>query len=150
MFAFFGLVLLERVLLLAGSGARWLSGAIFVTAGVYQFTSFKDVCLRHCRSPMSLILHYTGLRGPAIDLRVGVHHGIYCIGCCWGLIADPRRRWRNEHLGDGSANCGHFCRESFTPRPAYRPARGCFFLGAAVVAVIWPEFLPGLKPWCVP
>ena len=52
--AFFGLVLFERVLLLAGSNAGWLGAAIFVTAGVYQFTSFKDVCLRHCRSPMSL------------------------------------------------------------------------------------------------
>jgi len=75
--AFFGLVLFERVLLLAGSNAGWLGAAIFITAGVYQFTSFKDVCLRHCRSPMSLISYYTSFRGLAIDLRVGVHHGIY-------------------------------------------------------------------------
>jgi predicted metal-binding membrane protein len=50
-----GLTLFERVLLLAGSNAGWLGAAIFIAAGVYQFTSFKDVCLRHCRSPMSLI-----------------------------------------------------------------------------------------------
>jgi predicted metal-binding membrane protein len=84
--AFFGLALFEQVLVLAGSNAGWLGAAIFVTAGVYQPTSFKDVCLRHCRSPMSLLLHYTSFRGPAIDLRVGFHHGLYCVACCWGLM----------------------------------------------------------------
>ena len=72
--AFFGLALFEQVLVLAGNHAGWLGAAIFVTAGVYQLTSFKDVCLRHCRSPMSLLVHYTSFRGPAIDLRVGFHH----------------------------------------------------------------------------
>lgn len=69
-----------------GSHVGWIGGAIFVTAGVYQLTSFKDVCLRHCRSPMSLLAYYTSFRGPAIDMRVGIHHGIYCVGCCWGLM----------------------------------------------------------------
>jgi predicted metal-binding membrane protein len=84
--AFFGLTLFEHVLVLAGNHAGWLGAAIFVTAGVYQLTSFKDVCLRHCRSPMSLLVHYTSFRGPAIDLRVGFHHGLYCVACCWGLM----------------------------------------------------------------
>ena len=57
MMAFVGLALFEQVLLLTGSHATWLGRAIFVTAGVYQFTLFKDVCLRHCRSPMSLLVH---------------------------------------------------------------------------------------------
>jgi predicted metal-binding membrane protein len=35
---------------------------------------------------MSLITYYTSFRGLAINLRVGVHHGIYCVGCCWGLM----------------------------------------------------------------
>ena len=57
--AFFGLALFEQVLVLAGNHAGWLGAAIFVTAGVYQLTSFKDVCLRHCRSPMSSLVHTT-------------------------------------------------------------------------------------------
>jgi predicted metal-binding membrane protein len=61
--AFFGLVLFEQVLVLAGNDAGWLGAAIFVTAGVYQLTSFKVACLRHCRSPMSLLVHYTSFRG---------------------------------------------------------------------------------------
>jgi predicted metal-binding membrane protein len=84
--AFLGLMLFEQVLVLAGKHAGWLGAAIFVTAGVYQLTSFKDVCLRHCRSPMSLLVHYTSFRGPGIDLRVGFHHGLYCVACCWGLM----------------------------------------------------------------
>jgi len=44
--AFFGLMLFEQVLVLAGRQAGWLGAAIFVAAGVYQLTSFKDVCLR--------------------------------------------------------------------------------------------------------
>ena len=35
---------------------------------------------------MSLLVHYTSFRGPAIDLRVGFHHGLYCVACCWGLM----------------------------------------------------------------
>jgi len=53
--AFFGLAAFEQVLVLAGSHGRWLGAAIFAIAGIYQLTSFKDVCLRHCRSPMSLL-----------------------------------------------------------------------------------------------
>ena len=84
--AYFGLALFEQVLVFAGSHAGLLGAGIFVTAGVYQLTSFKDVCLKHCRSPMSLLTHYTSFSGPAVDLRVGIHHGLYCIACCWGLM----------------------------------------------------------------
>jgi hypothetical protein len=84
--AFFGLAAFEQILVLAGSHGRWFGAAIFAIAGVYQLTSFKDVCLRHCRSPMSLLIHYTSFRGPVIDIRVGLHHGLYCVACCWGLM----------------------------------------------------------------
>jgi predicted metal-binding membrane protein len=66
--------------------AKWLAVGIFLTAGVYQLTPLKRACLRHCRSPMTSILHYASLKGSARDFRVGVHHGLYCVGCCWGLM----------------------------------------------------------------
>lgn len=68
--AYFGLALFEQVLVFAGSGAGLLGAGIFVTAGIYQLTPFKDVCLKHCRSPMSLLTHYTSFSGLAVDLRV--------------------------------------------------------------------------------
>jgi predicted metal-binding membrane protein len=59
---------------------------MLVAAGIYQLTPLKDFCLRHCRSPVAFLLHVAGYKGRLRDLRVGVYHGLYCIGCCWGLM----------------------------------------------------------------
>ena len=56
---------------------------VLAAAGIYQFTPLKDVCLRACRSPLDFLALRWG-RGP---LRLGVDHGVYCVGCCWGLMA---------------------------------------------------------------
>jgi predicted metal-binding membrane protein len=66
--------------------ARWLGVGIFAVAGIYQLSPLKTACLRHCRSPLTSFLHYANFKGRARDLRVGVHHGMYCVGCCWGLM----------------------------------------------------------------
>ena len=66
--------------------ANYFGAAVFAVAGIFQFTPLKDVCLQHCRSPLSALAHYTALRGRAVDLRTGLHHGLYCAGCCWGLM----------------------------------------------------------------
>lgn len=66
--------------------ARWLAVGIFAVAGVYQLTPLKDVCLSHCRSPLGQLLRYGGYAGPLRDLRIGLHHGAYCVGCCWALM----------------------------------------------------------------
>ena len=59
---------------------------VFALCGAYQLSRFKDRCLAHCRSPLGLLLHYGSYRGRLRDLRVGVHHGGYCLGCCWALM----------------------------------------------------------------
>ena len=63
-----------------------LGGAVFILAGIYQFTPLKNVCLRHCRSPFAFVLNHwrDGRRGA---LRMGASHGAYCLGCCWVLMA---------------------------------------------------------------
>jgi predicted metal-binding membrane protein len=61
--------------------------AVFAACGVYQLTPLKSRCLRHCRSPLSLLLHYGAYRGRLRDVRAGAHHGAYCLGCCWSLMA---------------------------------------------------------------
>jgi len=54
-------------------------------AGIYQLTPLKEICLRHCRGPMHFIFH--GWRAGRLGaLRMGAEHGLYCIGCCWGLM----------------------------------------------------------------
>ncbi|HET7409700.1 MAG TPA: DUF2182 domain-containing protein, partial [Paracoccaceae bacterium] len=63
-----------------------LAAAIFVAAGLYQLTPLKERCLAHCRTPVSHIFHYVSFTGPLRDLRAGLGHGMYCLGCCWGLM----------------------------------------------------------------
>jgi predicted metal-binding membrane protein len=68
------------------SGGPYVAGAVIVAAGLYQLTPLKDVCLRHCRSPMMFLL--TRWRdGRSGALRMGIEHGGWCVGCCWGLMA---------------------------------------------------------------
>ena len=63
----------------------YVAGAALVAAGVYQLTPLKELCLRHCRSPLHFAL--VGWReGRLGAVRMGVEHGGYCVGCCWGLM----------------------------------------------------------------
>jgi len=55
-------------------------------AGIYQLTPLKSVCLTHCRSPFDFVLNHWR-EGTAGALRMGVEHGLYCLGCCWFLMA---------------------------------------------------------------
>jgi predicted metal-binding membrane protein len=84
--AFAALVATGRLAEHAPDAARWLGVGIFAVGGLYQLTPLKDICLRHCRSPIAQLLHYGNTKGPARDLRVGLFHGLYCVGCCWGLM----------------------------------------------------------------
>ena len=84
--AYVALLATERLVETAPEAAHRLGVAIFLVAGIYQLTPLKSACLRHCRSPMMSFLHYANFRGHARDLRVGLHHGLYCVGCCWGLM----------------------------------------------------------------
>jgi predicted metal-binding membrane protein len=68
------------------SGGPYVAGAVIVAAGIYQLTPLKDACLRRCRSPMMFLL--TAWRpGRMGALRMGMEHGGWCVGCCWGLMA---------------------------------------------------------------
>jgi predicted metal-binding membrane protein len=61
------------------------TGVALIAAGIYQLTSWKQVCLSHCRSPLDFFGRHP-IRGAADSFRFGVHHGGYCAGCCWGLM----------------------------------------------------------------
>jgi len=60
--------------------------AILLIAGVYQFTPLKSTCLRACRTPADFLLTHWH-RGLSGQVRLGVEHGLYCLGCCWALMA---------------------------------------------------------------
>jgi predicted metal-binding membrane protein len=67
-------------------GGPLLAGGVIIAAALYQLTPLKDVCLRHCRGPFSFLLEHwrPGMLGA---VRMGARHGVWCIGCCWALMA---------------------------------------------------------------
>jgi len=67
-------------------GGPYVAGGVIFAAAVYQLTPLKEVCLRHCRSPLMFILGHWR-QGRAGALRMGAEHGGYCVGCCWMLMA---------------------------------------------------------------
>ncbi len=64
----------------------YVGGVIVVLAGIYQLTPLKNVCLRHCRSPIHFLMHGWG-EGKLGAFRTGAGHGLFCLGCCWGIMA---------------------------------------------------------------
>jgi predicted metal-binding membrane protein len=63
-----------------------IAPSVLMLAGAFQFTPLKDACLRACRHPASFIhRHYR--RGTAGGFGLGARHGLFCVGCCWALMA---------------------------------------------------------------
>ena len=59
------------------------SGVVLAAAGVYELTPLKTACLRHCQSPATFLLQ----RFTRHPFFLGIEHGIWCLGCCLGLMA---------------------------------------------------------------
>jgi predicted metal-binding membrane protein len=66
----------------------WVIGAgTVLLAGAYQFSPLKYHCLDKCRSPLGFVMgNWHGGRGGVEALRLGIHHGVFCLGCCWSLM----------------------------------------------------------------
>ena len=68
------------------SNSYLLSGSILLIAGLYQWTPLKEACLNKCRNPVGFLISnwrdtYRG------TFNMGLSHGLYCVGCCWALMA---------------------------------------------------------------
>ncbi len=77
----------NRIWMTAPSWLPRAGAAVIVIAGIYQFTPLKDACLRACRSPLGFVMTHDFGGGSQAAVRAGVSHGIYCLGCCWALMA---------------------------------------------------------------
>ncbi len=60
-------------------------GCLLIAAGVYQWLPIKDACLQQCRSPVEFISR-NWRAGNTGALTMGIHHGIFCVGCCWVIM----------------------------------------------------------------
>jgi len=63
-----------------------IAAAILFTAGAFQFVPFKRACLMHCRNPLTYFLA-RWRDGASGGFRMGFHHGLFCVACCWALMA---------------------------------------------------------------
>lgn len=82
---------LERLALLSpmmASASRLFGGTLLIAAGIYQWLPIKYSCLAQCRAPLSFVMGHGGFQPHAAgSVRLGIQHGLYCIGCCWVLMA---------------------------------------------------------------
>ena len=81
--------ILTRLGLLTSTGVSGtFGGLILIGAGLYQWSSLKDICLKQCQKPFDFLMRHGGIRlEPFGALRLGAVHGLYCVGCCWVLMA---------------------------------------------------------------
>ena len=63
-----------------------IGAGVLIAVGLYQFTPVKESCLQHCQNPMKFLTEKRrpGYRGAFL---MGVEHGVFCLGCCWFLMA---------------------------------------------------------------
>jgi predicted metal-binding membrane protein len=85
---------LDWVLHVAARHAPWLTSrswlvgaAVLSMAGAFQFTALKYHCLDRCRTPVGFIArHWRGARPRLEAFRLGLDHGVFCVGCCWAIM----------------------------------------------------------------
>ena len=142
--AYIALLATDRLVERSPGAASWIGAAVFLSAGIYQLTSFKQACLRHCRSPMMAMLHYGAFHGPAKDFRVGVHHGLYCVGCCWGLMLVLVALGVMNVAAMAALAAIILVEKLWTRGAGLSKAIGVVFLGMAALVPVAPWLLPGL------
>jgi predicted metal-binding membrane protein len=66
-------------------GSRTVAAALLLVAAAYELTAAKSLCLDRCQAPMLFVLNHWK-PGAAGAFRLGLLHGLYCLGCCWALM----------------------------------------------------------------
>lgn len=66
--------------------SRPAAGVVMILAGLFQFSTLKTACLKQCSSPADFLTRHRRTGGGGA-LLMGMHHGAYCFGCCWALMA---------------------------------------------------------------
>ncbi|OKK02942.1 hypothetical protein AMK26_24010 [Streptomyces sp. CB03234] len=125
---------------------RWIGFTAFLLAGLQQLGPLKNVCLRHCRSPMSQLMRYAQFRPWARDFRVGAHHGLYCVGCCWGLMVVLIPLGVMNIAAMAGVAAVIFTEKLWRLGPVFSTAVGLAFLVLAGLAPSQDWLLPGLQP----
>jgi predicted metal-binding membrane protein len=148
--AFAALAGTGRLLRASPAAAKWLGVAIFIAAGIYQLTPWKDWCLRRCRSPIGALMYYLGFKGRSRDLRVGLHHGATCAGCCWGLMIVLIAVGVMNVAVMAALAVVIFAEKLWRYGKRFGEAVGVLLVVIGVLAIWFPWMLPGLHVSAMP
>ncbi len=76
---------LDWINMMLVSKSIFLTSAILIMAGIYQWLPIKSICLEKCRTPLNFFLG-NWKKGNSGALLMGIEHGSFCLGCCWVLM----------------------------------------------------------------
>ena len=126
-------------------GGPVVAGIAVVAAGLYQLTPLKRVCLMHCRSPLDFFLSSwrEGSRGA---LRMGIHHGCYCVACCWGLMLVLFAVGVMSLFWMTVIAVLIFAEKVLQFGPRLAPVFGALLVALGIWIAIAPASIPGLHP----
>jgi predicted metal-binding membrane protein len=147
--AFAALVGTGRLLDASPTAAKWLGAGIFA-AGIYQVTPWKDSCLSRCRSPVGALMYYVGFQGGSRDVRVGLHHGAACVGCCWGLMVLLIAVGVMNVPAMAALAAVIFIEKIWRYGKPFGRAVGVALLATGALAIWFPWLLPGLHMASMP
>ena len=125
---------------LMNNGAR-LGGAVLVGAGLYQLSPLKQTCLSKCRTPVQFIM--TSWRDGYVGaVRMGVEHGIYCLGCCWLLFVVLFPLGMTNVAAIGTITLLIFAEKALPVGPWACRIAAFILIVYGVIVIIWPHTLP--------
>jgi predicted metal-binding membrane protein len=120
------------------------AGLALIVSGLYQWSRLKRACLRHCQSPLHFVSEHWH-DGRIGATRMGAAHGIYCFGCCWGLMV-ILFVMGIMHLGWMAAIGALILLEKIVPSRGWiSQAIGVVFVIVGVIVALFPEVLSRLS-----
>jgi predicted metal-binding membrane protein len=137
------------------AGAEWLvarharpvddvarvGGVVIVLAGLYQLSPLKHACLGKCRTPLQFILG-SWRDGPVGAVRMGLEHGVDCVGCCWLLFVILFPLGIMNVLAMALVTALIYAEKSLASGPQIARAAGALLVAYGTVVVVAPRLLP--------
>lgn len=120
-----------------------ISGALILVAGIYQFTPYKNVCLRHCRSAIGFLMEHwrDGWFGA---FSMGLRHGLYCAGCCWLLFVILVPLGLMNLAAMGAVTALVFAEKTLPRGDRIATAAGVVLTSLGLIVLVYPAAWPHL------
>jgi predicted metal-binding membrane protein len=116
------------------------AGLALVLSGLYQWSSLKRACLKHCQNPLNFVVEHWH-DGNLGAFRMGASHGMYCFFCCWGLMM-ILFVMGVMHLGWMAAIGALILLEKLVPAGRFIPqVIGAVFVVLGIIATLFPTLL---------